>query len=170
MPVADFPGARGWGYDGVLHFAPDASYGRPDELKALVDQAHALGMIVLLDVVYNHFGPDGNYLHAYCPPFFNEARHTPWGAAINFDAAGCKSVREFFVHNALFWVEEYRFDGLRLDAVHAIHDRSATHIACEIGAALISQGRHETRSHGPLPHSSPTQNPEDPMNEGRGCR
>ena len=147
MPVADFPGARGWGYDGVLHFAPDASYGRPDELKALVDQAHALGMMVLLDVVYNHFGPDGNYLHAYCPPFFNEARHTPWGAAINFDAAGCKSVREFFVHNALFWVEEYRFDGLRLDAVHAIHDRSATHIACEIGAALRQGPGRERRVH-----------------------
>jgi maltooligosyltrehalose trehalohydrolase len=104
-------------------------------------------MMVLLDVVYNHFGPDGNYLHAYCPPFFNEAHHTPWGAAMNFDGTGCKTVREFFVHNALFWIEEYRFDGLRLDAVHAIHDRSAKHITCEIGQALRAGPGRERHVH-----------------------
>ncbi len=136
MPVADFPGRHGWGYDGVLPFAPDASYGTPDELKAFVDAAHGLGLMVLLDVVYNHFGPDGNYLHAYCPTFFNEAHHTPWGAAINFDGPGNETVRDFFRHNALYWVEEFHFDGLRLDAVHAFHDSSPLHMAGEIGQAL----------------------------------
>jgi maltooligosyltrehalose trehalohydrolase len=133
MPVADFPGARNWGYDGVLPFAPDASYGTPEELKAFVDAAHGAGLMVLLDVVYNHFGPEGNYLHALCPQFFDPARHTPWGAAIDF---GRRAVRDFFVHNALYWVEEYGFDGLRLDAVHAIRDDSPEHIVCEIGRAL----------------------------------
>jgi maltooligosyltrehalose trehalohydrolase len=136
MPVADFPGRRSWGYDGVLPFAPDAAYGTPDELKALVDTAHGLGLMVLLDVVYNHFGPDGNYLHAYCPSFFNPQHHTPWGAAINFDGADSRSVRDFFVHNALYWIEEFHFDGLRLDAVHAMHDESPEHIAGEIARVL----------------------------------
>ncbi len=138
MPVADFPGRRGWGYDGVLHFAPDAAYGTPDDLKAFVDAAHGLGLMVLLDVVYNHFGPEGNYLHVYCPQFFNEAHHTPWGAAINFDGEHSETVRDFYRHNALYWVEEFHFDGLRMDAVHAIHDSSPRHIAGEIGDALRS--------------------------------
>jgi hypothetical protein len=111
MPLADFPGRRNWGYDGVLQFAPDASYGTPDELKALVDAAHGLGLMVLIDVVYNHFGPEGNYLHGYCPEFFNPEHRTPWGAAINFDGPGARTVRDFFVHNALYWIEEFRFDG-----------------------------------------------------------
>lgn len=136
MPVADFPGAFNWGYDGVLPFAPDSSYGRPEDLKALVDHAHALGLMVLLDVVYNHFGPEGNYLHTYCREFFNPAHATPWGAAINFDGACGGPVREFFLHNALFWVEEFHFDGLRMDAVHALYDGSAEHIVCSIGRAL----------------------------------
>lgn len=136
MPVADFPGARNWGYDGVLPFAPDASYGTPDELKALVDRAHALGLMVLLDVVYNHFGPEGNYLHAYAPQFFDPSRRTPWGAAIDFDGPHSRVVRDFFVHNALYWIEEFHFDGLRLDAVHAIDDRSAPDIVEEIAQAL----------------------------------
>jgi len=136
MPVADFPGGRNWGYDGVLLYAPDASYGTPDELKALVDRAHALGMMVLLDVVYNHFGPEGNYLHAYCPTFFNTKHETPWGAAINFDGEGNRTVRDFYVHNALYWIDEYRFDGLRLDAIHAIRDGSPVHIVTEIAHAL----------------------------------
>jgi maltooligosyltrehalose trehalohydrolase len=144
MPVADFPGQRNWGYDGVLPFAPDASYGAPDELKAMVDDAHALGLMVLLDVVYNHFGPEGNYLHAYCPQFFDPARHTPWGAAIDF---GQRGVRDFFVHNALYWIEEFHFDGLRLDAVHAIHDASPEHIVCEIGRALREGPGRERRVH-----------------------
>jgi len=136
MPLADFPGRRNWGYDGVLQFAPDASYGTPDELKALVDAAHGLGLMVLLDVVYNHFGPEGNYLHAYCPEFFNAAHRTPWGSAINFDGEGARTVRDFFIHNALYWVEEYRFDGLRMDAIHAIRDDSHPHIVQEIREAL----------------------------------
>lgn len=144
MPVADFPGTRNWGYDGVLLYAPDAAYGTPQELKWLVDTAHALGMMVLLDVVYNHFGPEGNYLHAYCPQFFNPEHHTPWGAAINFDGDGNRTVRDFYLHNALYWVEEYRFDGLRLDAIHAIRDDSPMHIVTEIAAAL-REGPGRTR-------------------------
>jgi maltooligosyltrehalose trehalohydrolase len=144
MPVADFPGARNWGYDGVLPFAPDASYGTPSELKALVDAAHGSGLMVLLDVVYNHFGPEGNYLHALCPQFFDASRHTPWGAAIDF---GRRTVRDFFVHNALYWVEEYGFDGLRLDAVHAIRDDSPAHIVCEIGRAFAAGPGRERRVH-----------------------
>jgi maltooligosyltrehalose trehalohydrolase len=136
MPLAAFPGARNWGYDGVLPFAPAACYGTPDELKALVDAAHGLGLMVLLDVVYNHFGPDGNYLHAYCPEFFNPAQRTPWGAAINFDGSSSRTVRNYFVHNALYWTTEYCFDGLRLDAVHAFRDSSRPDIVCEIAQAL----------------------------------
>lgn len=136
MPLADFPGRRNWGYDGVLAFAPEASYGTPEQLKALIDAAHGLGLMVLLDVVYNHFGPEGNYLHAYCPQFFNQAHQTPWGAAINFDGAQARTVRDFFIHNALYWVEEFQFDGLRLDAVHAMRDDSEPHIVRELCAAL----------------------------------
>ncbi|PLT17568.1 MULTISPECIES: malto-oligosyltrehalose trehalohydrolase [Ralstonia] len=120
MPVAEFPGARNWGYDGVLPFAPEASYGTPDDLRALIDTAHGLGMMVFLDVVYNHFGPDGNYLHHYARRFFRDDVQTPWGAAIDFRVP---EVREFFIQNALMWLMEYRFDGLRLDAVHAITER-----------------------------------------------
>ena len=138
MPVADFPGSRNWGYDGVSLFAPDSRYGRPDDLKALVDEAHRLGLMVILDVVYNHFGPEGNYLHVYAKRFFNEAKHTPWGAAINFDAEGSSNVRRFFVENALYWVNEFFFDGLRLDAVHAIEDASSPDILEDIAAAVRS--------------------------------
>lgn len=139
MPVADFPGRRGWGYDGVLPFAPDAAYGRPEDLKLLVCAAHARKIAVILDVVYNHFGPQGNYLHQYAPAFFNPAHETPWGAAINYDAAGSRVVRDFFIHNALYWLEEYHFDGLRLDAVHAIRDDSTPHFLAELGEA-VAQG------------------------------
>ena len=121
MPIADFSGLRNWGYDGVLPFAPDHAYGTPDQLRALVDDAHGLGLMVFLDVVYNHFGPDGNWLPAYAPAFFDEATQTPWGAAIDFHKP---QVRRFFTENALYWLESFRFDGLRLDAVHAIQDRS----------------------------------------------
>jgi maltooligosyltrehalose trehalohydrolase len=118
MPVADFPGRHNWGYDGVLPYAPDAAYGTPDELRALVDDAHGLGLMVLLDVVYNHFGPDGAYIHAVAKPFFDEGVHTPWGAAIDFRRP---EVAGFFIANALMWLRDYRFDGLRFDAVHAIN-------------------------------------------------
>jgi maltooligosyltrehalose trehalohydrolase len=120
MPLAEFPGARNWGYDGVLPFAPEASYGTPDELKALIDAAHGLGLMVFLDVVYNHFGPDGNYLHHYARRFFREGIRTHWGESIDFRQP---QVREFFIQNALMWLMEYRFDGLRLDAVQAIGER-----------------------------------------------
>ncbi|MBV4484850.1 malto-oligosyltrehalose trehalohydrolase [Pseudomonas sp. SWRI153] len=119
MPLAQFPGDRNWGYDGVLPYAPQASYGTPEQLKHLIDTAHGHGLAVILDVVYNHFGPDGNYLHRYAKSFFREDKHTPWGAAIDFRRP---EVREFFIENALMWLLEYRFDGLRLDAVHAIED------------------------------------------------
>jgi len=116
MPIADFPGSRNWGYDGVLLFAPDSRYGRPEDLKALIDAAHARGLMVLLDAVYNHFGPEGNYLGRYAPKFFTDA-HTPWGSAIDYRVP---QVRAFAIENALHWLRHYRFDGLRLDAVHAI--------------------------------------------------
>jgi len=139
MPVADFPGKRNWGYDGVLPFAPDSTYGRPDALKALVDAAHTRGLMVLQDVVYNHFGPEGNYLHRYAPDFFTERHPTPWGAGINFDGARSRIVRDFFLHNALYWLEEFHIDGLRLDAVHAIADDSSPDILEEL-AATIREG------------------------------
>jgi malto-oligosyltrehalose trehalohydrolase len=136
MPVADFAGERNWGYDGVLPFAPDAAYGTPEDLKRFVAAAHARGLMVLLDVVYNHFGPEGNYLPRYAPQFFNPAHQTPWGAAINFDGEHAQPVRDFFVHNALFWLEEYHFDGLRLDAVHAVIDESERHVVMDIAHAM----------------------------------
>lgn len=129
MPVADFPGARNWGYDGVLPFAPDARYGRPEAMKHLVDACHARGLAVFLDVVYNHFGPEGNYLGKFAPGFFTDRHVTPWGDAIDF---GPPPVREYFVQNALYWLEEYNVDGLRFDAVHAILDDSDRHILVEI--------------------------------------
>lgn len=133
MPVADFPGRRNWGYDGVLPFAPDSAYGRPEDLKLLIQEAHARGITVFLDVVYNHFGPEGNYLHIYARnAFFTDRHHTPWGAAINFDGPGSRTVRDFFIENALYWIEEYHLDGLRLDAVHAIRDDSVPNILEEL--------------------------------------
>jgi len=120
MPIGDFPGRRNWGYDGVLPYAPDTAYGSPEELKALVDAAHGIGLMMFLDVVYNHFGPDGAYLHAYAKRFFDEKVHTPWGAAIDFRQ---EAVRDYFEENALYWLNEYRFDGLRFDAVHAITEQ-----------------------------------------------
>jgi maltooligosyltrehalose trehalohydrolase len=147
MPVADFPGARNWGYDGVLPFAPDSRYGTPDALKRLVAAAHARGLMMFLDVVYNHFGPDGNYLHLYAPQFFTDRHHTPWGNAINFDGPRSRIVRDFFIHNALYWLEEYRFDGLRLDAVHAIFDQSEPDILTELAAAVRDGPGRERQIH-----------------------
>jgi len=147
MPVADFPGGRGWGYDGVLLFAPEASYGRPEALKALVGAAHARGLAVFLDVVYNHFGPDGNYLHHYAPDFFNARQRTPWGDGVNYDGPGSEAVRAFMIHNALYWIEEYHLDGLRLDAVNAIVDESPTHLLVELGRAVADGPGRERRVH-----------------------
>jgi len=147
MPLAEFPGRRNWGYDGVLPFAPESSYGTPQDLKRLVQEAHARGLMVLLDVVYNHFGPEGNYLGVYAPQFFDPRRRTPWGAALDFDGPRSRAVRDFFVHNALYWVEEYAMDGLRLDAVHAIRDASRPHIVEEIREALARGPGRERHVH-----------------------
>ena len=136
MPIADFVGARNWGYDGVLPFAPDRAYGTPDDLRALVDRAHGLGLMVLLDVVANHFGPAGNALPRYAPGFFTDRLRTPWGDAIDFREP---IVREFWLHNALYWLEEYRLDGLRLDAVHAIVDPSETCILVELARRVRAE-------------------------------
>jgi malto-oligosyltrehalose trehalohydrolase len=133
MPVADFAGRRNWGYDGVLLYAPDSSYGRPEELKALVDAAHSHGLMVLLDVVYNHFGPEGNYLGRYAPEFFTKDHTTPWGAAIDYRVP---EVRAFAVENALHWLDRYRFDGLRLDAVHAIVEPGTPSVLEELSIAV----------------------------------
>src|SRR5205823_14140106 len=121
-PVAECRGRRNWGYDAAQWFAPSSRYGPPEELKALVDACHARGIAVFLDVVYNHFGPEGNYLHAIASDFFTERHHTPWGAALDFDGPMSRPVRDFKIHNALYWLEEYGYDGHRLDAVHAIYE------------------------------------------------
>jgi malto-oligosyltrehalose trehalohydrolase len=145
VPLAACPGRRNWGYYCVLLFAPEASYGTAHDLQHLVDAAHQRGLMVLLDVVYNHFGPEGNYLHLYARDFFTERHHTAWGAAINFDGPGSRAVRDFYVHNALYWLEEFHFDGLRLDAVHAIQDDSPRHILIEIADTVrerVGNGRH----------------------------
>lgn len=131
MPVAQFPGERNWGYDGTHIFAVQNSYGGPDGLKYFVDQAHKRGMAVVLDVVYNHFGPEGNYMWGICP-YTNPAYHTPWGDALNFDASGSDEFRQYLVDNTLFWFEHYRIDALRLDAVHGIFDFGATHFLSQL--------------------------------------
>jgi malto-oligosyltrehalose trehalohydrolase len=130
MPIGDFPGRRNWGYDGVLPYAPDSSYGRPEDLKALIDAAHGRGLMVLLDVVYNHFGPEGSFLQRISPTFFTERHKTAWGGAVNME--GAPPIREYFIHNALYWIEEFNLDGLRFDAVHAIFDSSAVHVLREL--------------------------------------
>ncbi|MCX8252836.1 Malto-oligosyltrehalose trehalohydrolase [Beijerinckiaceae bacterium RH AL1] len=146
MPIAEITGKRNWGYDGVLPFAPNNAYGTPDDLKKLVDAAHGHGLMVFLDVVYNHFGPTGNFLHSYAKSFFTERHETPWGAGINFDGKSEASdvVREFFIANALYWLEEYRFDGLRFDAVHAILDDGDKHFLDELAERIREKfvGRH----------------------------
>jgi maltooligosyltrehalose trehalohydrolase len=132
LPLADFAGARNWGYDGVLWYAPDSAYGRPDDLKALIDEAHLRGLMVFLDVVYNHFGPEGNYLGRYAPGFFTDAQ-TPWGSAIDYRVP---QVRAFAIENALYWLREYRFDGLRLDAVHTIAELGEISMLHDLSAAV----------------------------------
>jgi maltooligosyltrehalose trehalohydrolase len=143
MPLADFAGRRGWGYDGVLWYAPDSAYGRPEDLKTLVDEAHRRGLMVFLDVVYNHFGPEGNFLGRYAPTFFTDA-HTPWGSAIDYRVP---EVRAFAIENALYWLRDYRFDGLRLDAANHIFSEpgqpSMLHdLSIAAGRLATSSGRH----------------------------
>ncbi|MGZ9706506.1 malto-oligosyltrehalose trehalohydrolase [Pseudomonas sp. GNP013] len=139
MPLAQFPGERNWGYDGVLPYAPQSSYGSPEQLKHLIDTAHEHGLAVILDVVYNHFGPDGNYLGQYAAGFFQEEVHTPWGAGIDFNR---REVRDFFLDNALMWLLEYRFDGLRLDAVHAIDNPDFLQELAHRVRQQVDTGRH----------------------------
>jgi malto-oligosyltrehalose trehalohydrolase len=136
MPVAEFPGGRNWGYDGAFAYAPSSRYGGPDGLKRLVEACHVRGLAVLLDVVYNHFGPEGDYLPAIAPDFFTERHHTPWGAALDFSGPQSRPVRDFFIHNASYWLEEFHLDGLRFDAVHAIFDDRIPDIIDEIGETV----------------------------------
>ncbi|MBI4010701.1 MAG: malto-oligosyltrehalose trehalohydrolase [Candidatus Rokubacteria bacterium] len=140
MPVAEFPGGRNWGYDGVHLYAPQSTYGGPEGLRRLVDAAHRVGLAVLLDVVYNHLGPEGNYLADY-GPYVSTRERTPWGPAVDYDGDGSTGVRRHVVGNARHWVREYHLDGVRLDAVHAIRDGSPTHLLAELGDALEADGR-----------------------------
>jgi 1,4-alpha-glucan branching enzyme/maltooligosyltrehalose trehalohydrolase len=139
MPLSEFPGARNWGYDGVLPYAPSHNYGTPDDLKAFVAAAHARGLAVFLDVVYNHFGPEANYLWSYARNFYTEKYQTPWGAAIDVETPANSDVRAFFIDNALYWLMEYRFDGLRFDAVHAIYDGERRRFLREMAATIHSR-------------------------------
>lgn len=140
MPIADFPGSRNWGYDGVLIYAPESRYGTPDDLRHFVDQAHAHGIAVILDVVYNHFGPDGNYLATYSPHYFTEKHHTPWGSAFNFDSDMAGPVRNFFLKNPPYWMEDFHIDGFRFDATHQIPDDSSPHILGELARVVQDRG------------------------------
>ncbi len=146
MPVADFPGERNWGYDGVAPYAPARCYGRPDDLRALVDAAHGAGLAVHLDVVYNHLGPDGAYQGSYASRYYSVTHQTPWGAAINFDGPDSAPVRQYVVDNAVAWIRDYHIDGLRLDATHAIMDESPRHILAEIADAVHQAGREAGRA------------------------
>ncbi|OGO52051.1 MAG: malto-oligosyltrehalose trehalohydrolase, partial [Chloroflexi bacterium RBG_16_68_14] len=146
MPVAEFPGRRNWGYDGVHLYAPSSVYGGPDALRRLVDAAHARGLGVILDVVYNHLGPEGNYLPAFSPHYFTDRYRTPWGRALNFDGEHSRRARHFFVQNARYWLHEYHIDGLRLDAAHHMYDGSPKHILQELSEAVHQQGMAGKRS------------------------
>jgi maltooligosyltrehalose trehalohydrolase len=140
MPIADFAGDRNWGYDCVSIYAPSRVYGTPDELRILVDAAHQAGLAILLDVVYNHLGPDGNYMGVYSDQYFNPAHHTPWGAAFNLDGPESRPVRSFFAENPIYWVKEFHVDGFRLDATHAIPDESPKHLIQEIAETVQALG------------------------------
>jgi maltooligosyltrehalose trehalohydrolase len=140
MPIADFPGERNWGYDGVRLFAPARCYGHPDDLRALVNAAHMHGLAVILDVVYNHFGPAGNYLREFSPHYFESGHHTPWGDAVNFGGPHSQPVRDYFSSNIVYWMNEFHLDGFRLDATHAIFDDSPKHILQELAEAVHGRG------------------------------
>jgi maltooligosyltrehalose trehalohydrolase len=144
MPVSEFPGEFGWGYDGVFPYAPTRLYGRPDDFRALVDYAHQVGLAVMLDVVYNHLGPDGCVFNRYASEYFTKKYANEWGEALNFDGAGSEAVREYFVSNAGYWIDEYHLDGLRLDATQSIHDSSDTHVIGEIAQKVRESGRGRT--------------------------
>ncbi|MGH2774033.1 MAG: malto-oligosyltrehalose trehalohydrolase [Actinomycetota bacterium] len=146
LPVHEFAGERGWGYDGVDLYAPHHAYGGPHDLKKLVDASHASGLAVIQDVVYNHLGPSGNYLGEF-GPYFTDRYRTPWGDAVNFDDSGSSEVRSFFIDNALMWLRDYHFDGLRVDAVHTMFDRSAVHFLEELTTRVRAYAAYARRSH-----------------------
>ena len=148
MPVAEFPGRYGWGYDGVDLYAPTRVYGRPDDLRRFVDRAHAVGLAVILDVVYNHVGPDGSYFRAYSPYYFTDRYDNEWGEPLDFDGECSGPVREFFVSNAGYWVDEFHMDGLRLDATQQVFDASKVHVLREITARVRSAARGRGCSRG----------------------
>jgi len=152
MPVAEFPGTRGWGYDGVLLYAPHHAYGGPEGLKRLVDACHAAGLAVVLDVVYNHLGPYGNHLAAF-GPYFTDRYATPWGDAVNLDGAGSDEVRRFFIDNAVMWLRDYHVDALRIDAVHALLDTSATHLLEQLATEVEALSAHVGRALQLIPES-----------------
>jgi maltooligosyltrehalose trehalohydrolase len=167
MPLADFAGDRNWGYDGVALFAPSRAYGRPDDLRALIDAAHKAGLAVLIDVVYNHLGPEGAYLSELSPQFLTAKHETPWGAAVNLDDEGSAVVRGLLIENALHWIHEYHADGLRLDATHALIDARPRHFVAELAAAV-----HEAADPSPLAFAEDHRNlaamVEDPSRGGWG--
>jgi len=140
MPIADFPGEHNWGYDGVRLYAPARCYGHPDDLRGLIDTAHGHGIAVILDVVYNHFGPAGNYLREFSPDYFEGIHHTPWGNAVNFGGTNSAPVRDYFISNIIYWMNEFHFDGFRLDATHEIFDDSARHILQELAETVHARG------------------------------
>ena len=144
MCLTDFAGNRNWGYDGVLLYASDSAYGRPEDVKAFIDGAHARGMMVIADVVYNHFGPEGNYLPRYFPQAFTDRHETPWGQALNFDGPGSEPMRELIVQNALYWIEEFHIDGLRIDASHAMIDESPRHVLDELRERVLDAAGRRT--------------------------
>ena len=146
MPVAEFPGRFGWGYDGVFPYAPTRLYGTPDELRAFVDRAHALGLGVILDVVYNHLGPDGCVFSRFATSYFTSKYENEWGEALNFDGPDSAPVREYFACNAAYWIDEFHFDGLRLDATQSIHDSSSEHIIAALGDERARRRRRAGRS------------------------
>ena len=152
MPLAAAEGERGWGYDGVALYAPLEAYGGPDAVKRFVDAAHQRGLSVLIDVVYNHFGPSGNYTGKF-GPYITDQHKTPWGGAVNFEDAGSAEVREFFIDNALMWLRDYHFDGLRIDAVHAFIDRSAIHFLEQLEEEVRTLGNHTGRHYAVIAES-----------------
>jgi len=172
MPLADFAGRRNWGYDGVALFAPSRAYGRPDDLRAFVDAAHAVGLAVLIDVVYNHLGPEGAYLPAFNPQFFTDTHETPWGNAVNLDKDGSAAVRALLIDNGLHWIREYHADGLRLDAVHALIDNGPRPFVAELAAAVHAAEYPEHTEHRRLVYGEDSRNlavlVEDPSRGGWG--
>ena len=153
MPVADFAGARGWGYDGVALYAPSRAYGHPDDLRTLVDHAHSRGLAVLLDVVYNHLGPEGAYLPEFNPQYLTQVHQTPWGQAVNLEGAGSDMVRRFIIDNAVHWVREYHLDGLRLDATHALIDTRRPHFVRALAAAVRASAQRAIFLHAEDPRN-----------------